>query len=151
MPAHLHPELAPGEFKAFLKAHTSDHPEDGDVNAAGGATGLARSGSWLNRRGSGRAGGADGLGRKRSMLSKQYQPRAGDSADEPMPPVPTRNGRGSIYRGRGGEQGLTLQDLQRMETMVDRVEEGSDDPTQMRSMLRRSLSMNVAPGCKYRS
>jgi hypothetical protein len=82
------------------------------------------------------------------MLSKQYQPRAGDAIEEEVPPVPTRNGRGSIYRGRGGEKGLTLQDLQRLETMVDSVEEGSDDPTQMRTMLRRSLSMNVAPGCE---
>ncbi|KAI9636986.1 uncharacterized protein MKK02DRAFT_45695 [Dioszegia hungarica] len=146
VPAHLHPELAPGEFKAFLKAHTSADPEDADGDDTGAAPGLARSGSWLNRRGSGRRAGGDGLGRKRSMLSKQYQPRAGDAIEEEVPPVPTRNGRGSIYRGRGGEKGLTLQDLQRLETMVDSVEEGSDDPTQMRTMLRRSLSMNVAPG-----
>lgn len=153
VPAHLHPELAPGEFKAFLKAHTSADPEDGTAENAGIAPGLARSGSWLarsrSRSNSVRSiGGNDGLGRKRSMLSRQYQPRVGDTVEEEVPPIPARQ-RGSIYGGKGGEKGLTLQDLQRLETMVDQVEEGSEDPSQMRSMLRRSLSMNVAPGCKF--
>jgi hypothetical protein len=56
--------------------------------------------------------------------------------------------RGSIYGGRNGERGLTLQDLQKLETLVDGVED-SDDPAQVRNLLRRSLSMNVAPGCEF--
>lgn len=174
VPAHLHPELAPGEFKAFLKSHAhpdaplgagSDNPEGGAGGEAGDAPGLGRSPSWLARSASARRAGADGLGRKRSMLSRQYTPRVGDDADD-MPRdaaaaaaagaagqggagVGGGGGRqrGSIYGGRTGERGLTLQDLQRLETLVDGVEE-SDDPAKVRTLLRRSLSMNVAPGCK---
>jgi hypothetical protein len=93
-------------------------------------------------------GGESGLGRKRSMLSKQYQPRAGDGVEEEVPPMPTRQ-RGSIYGGRGGEKGLTLEDLQRLEMLVEGEGEEGDDPARLRSVLRRSLSTNVAPGCKF--
>jgi hypothetical protein len=79
------------------------------------------------------------------MLSKQYQPRAGDGVEEEVPPVPVRQ-RGSIYGGRGGEKGLTLEDLQKLEMLVEGEE--SDDPEKLRSVLRRSLSTNVAPGCE---
>ena len=79
------------------------------------------------------------------MLSKQYQPRAGDEED--APPVPSRQP-GSLYRGQSAEKGLTLQDLQKLEEMVEEAEE-TDDPEQMRNLLRRSLSTNVAPGCEW--
>lgn len=97
------------------------------------------------------------------MLSRQYTPRPGDDADDNAMPkdaaaaaANAQRGaggemggqqRGSIYGGRNGERGLTLQDLQRLETLVDGVED-SDDPAKVRTLLRRSLSMNVAPGCK---
>ena len=80
------------------------------------------------------------------MLSRQYEPKAGDKVEEERPPMPSRQ-RASIYGGRSGEKGLTLEDLQRLETIVDEVGE-VDDPADMRNLLRRSLSMNVAPGCK---
>ena len=143
VPAHLHPELAPGEFRAFLKSHTHSDPEHADASDAGDVAGMSRSPSFLARSGSSRSAG---LGRKRSMLSKQYQPRVGDGVEEDVPPVPARN-RDSIYGGRSGEKGLTLQDLQKLEELVE--EAGDDDPEQMRTLLRRSLSMNVAPGCKW--
>jgi hypothetical protein len=139
VPAHLHPELAPGEFRAFLKAHTTPNPDE--PISPTNATGVARSPSWLAR--SGRRESTD-LGRKKSMLSRQYQPRAGDRVEEETPPLPVSN-RGSIYGGRAGEKGLTLQDLQKLEQLVDEAAE-SEDPAQVRSMLRRSLSMNKAPG-----
>lgn len=81
------------------------------------------------------------------MLSRQYQPRPGDHAEEEMPPLPDRQ-RGSIYGGRTGEKGLTLEDLQRLETIVDSVDE-TGEPDKVRSLLRRSLSMNVSPGCEF--
>lgn len=80
------------------------------------------------------------------MLSRQYQPKIGDNVEDEVPPLPDRQ-RASIYGGRSGEKGLTLQDLQQLEMIVDEAGE-SDDPDQMRSLLRRSLSMNVAPGCE---
>jgi hypothetical protein len=80
------------------------------------------------------------------MLSRQYHPRAGDHVEEEMPPLP-RNNRASIYAGRGGDQGLTLHDLQKLEMLVEQAGD-SDDPAEMRKLLRRSLSLNVAPGCE---
>lgn len=66
--------------------------------------------------------------------------------EEERPPLPTPKPV-NIYGGRSGEKGLTLEDLQRLEQLVD--EAGEDvDPENMRNLLRRSLSMNVAPGCK---
>ncbi|OXG39929.1 hypothetical protein C359_03849 [Cryptococcus neoformans Bt120] len=142
VPAHLHPELAPGEFRAFLKSHTSTDPTHADASDAGDAPGMSRSRSWITRNPSGR--GSEGLGRKRSMLSRQYQPSAGDNVEEERPPLPTPKPV-NIYGGRSGEKGLTLEDLQRLEQLVD--EAGEDvDPENMRNLLRRSLSMNVAPG-----
>ncbi|TYJ59052.1 hypothetical protein B9479_000041 [Cryptococcus floricola] len=141
VPAHIHPELAPGEFRAFLKSHTSSDPTHADADDAGDAEGLDRSSSWLSRNPSRRS---EGLGRKRSMLSRQYQPKAGDNVEEERPPLPSRRPM-SIYGGRSGEKGLTLQDLQKLEQLVDETDE-TDDPEDMRKLLRRSLSMNVAPG-----
>ncbi|AAW44008.2 hypothetical protein CNF01870 [Cryptococcus deneoformans JEC21] len=142
VPAHLHPELAPGEFRAFLKSHTSTDPTHADASDAGDAPGMSRSRSWMTRNPSTR--GSEGLGRKRSMLSRQYQPSAGDNVEEERPPLPTPKPV-NIYGGRSGEKGLTLEDLQRLEQLVD--EAGEDvDPENMRNLLRRSLSMNVAPG-----
>lgn len=147
VPAHLHPELAPGEFRAFLKSHTQVDPEnptstDNDESSASG---------FLARRNSSRKGKGDGLGRKRSMLSKQYQPRMGDGVEEEVPPLPLGRGRGSLYgRGSSGDKGLTLEDLQRLEMLVEGEGEGGDeDPERLRSVLRRSLSTNVAPGCEF--
>lgn len=60
--------------------------------------------------------------------------------------MPSRQ-RASIYGGRSGEKGLTLQDLQRLEAIVDEADE-EGDPDAVRSMLRRTLSTNRAPGCK---
>lgn len=146
VPAHLHPELAPGEFRAFLKAHTHadpEHPSPEEAAEAGDEpSGLARSQSWLSRSNSRK----EGLGRKRSMLSKQYHPSASDGVGEERPPMPTQRAT-SIYGGRSGEKGLTLQDLQKLETLVDEADR-TGDPTMMRTMLRRSLSQNVAPGCR---
>ncbi|KAL1405079.1 hypothetical protein Q8F55_008702 [Vanrija albida] len=138
VPAHLHPELAPGEFRAFLKQHTQVDPGAVESGETGEAA-LARSPSWLARNNS--LSGA--LGRKKSMLSRQYTPRAGDKVEDEAPPVPVR--RPSMYAGRNADKGLTLHDLQKLEELVEDADL-SDDPEKMRKMLRRSLSMNVAPG-----
>ncbi|KAK8844103.1 hypothetical protein IAR55_006897 [Kwoniella newhampshirensis] len=143
VPAHLHPELAPGEFRAFLKSHTHPDPTHADGAEAGEAPGLSRSPSWVSRNPSRR--GVEGLGRKRSMLSRQYQPKPGDNVEQERPPLPSRRP-SSIYGGRSGEKGLTLEDLQKLEELVEEADEVDDDPNTMRTLLRRSLSMNVAPG-----
>ncbi len=93
------------------------------------------------------------------MLSRQYHPRAGDRVGEEdnLPSGAERSAlgrtgssssnRGSIYGGRAGEKGLTLQDLQKLDEMMEEAE-GIEDPTKMRQLLRRSLSLNRAPGCE---
>lgn len=80
------------------------------------------------------------------MLSKQYHPSAADRIEEERPPMPIHRS-GSIYGGKTGEKGVTLQDLQKLETLVDEADR-TGDPETMRTALRRSLSRNVAPGCK---
>lgn len=112
---------------------------------------MARSPSWLARSGSRRTQG--GLGRKQSMLSRQYRPSADDRVEDEAPPLPVGAGSGSmrrtgsLYQQRGQESGLTLQDLQKMEMVMENADE-TPDPDAVRQLLRRSLSMNKAPGCE---
>ncbi|KAJ7504464.1 hypothetical protein B0H11DRAFT_2221866 [Mycena galericulata] len=129
VPASLHPEIAPAEFRAFLKEHARNPPPDDDPNA------LQRSASTASNVPS-------GLGRKKSMLSRPYQPSENDSADEPV--VPLRRNRSSIY-STNQNQGpqLTISDLQKLEELAEAS--GSDDPARLRNILRRSLSLNVSP------
>ncbi|KAG8936438.1 hypothetical protein FRC02_002269 [Tulasnella sp. 418] len=125
VPAHLHPELAPAEFRAFLKEHTTQHPDaDGPVPG-----GLARSFS------------ASGLGRKKSMLSRQYKPSANDGVEDENV-VTVRRNRSSIYSAAGPQ--LTINDLQKLEELAEEAAK-SDDPSKLRTVLRRSLSLNVSP------
>jgi len=142
VPAHLHPELAPGEFRNFLKQHTHSDPENASAEDAGEAAGLQRSSSWLARSNSRN----QNLGRKRSMLSKQYHPRAGDNVEQDAPPMPVRPS-SSIYGGRSGDKGLTLHDLQELEAIVDQADE-EGNPDAARAMLRRTLSTNRSPDCE---
>lgn len=129
VPAHLHPELAPKEFKAFLKEHARG-PVDGTS-----AVLLGRSSS----------SSSSGLDRKRSMLSRQYKPREEDE-DKEDHVVPMRRSR-SIYGGQDGPQ-LTISDLQKLEELADEASK-SDDPSKLRRVIRRSLSLNVAPSCTF--
>ncbi len=137
VPAHLHPELAPGEFRAFLHEHTRTIEEGIPGETPG--TILRRAGSGLSVREDG------GLGRRRSMLSRQYKPREGDGVGEEeekiVPVMRTR----SIYNKAGPQ--LTISDLQRLESLADQASK-SNDPTQLRSVIRRSMSLNLPLSCE---
>lgn len=126
VPARLHPEIAPTEFRAFLKEHARGPPSDG-------AGSLSRSTSAASV-------SSSGVGRRNSMLSRQYRPTEGDNVEEETV-VPLRRNRSSVYSP--GPQ-LTINDLQKLEELAEEASE-SDDPTKLRSVLRRSLSLNVAP------
>lgn len=126
VPAHLHPEIAPSEFRAFLKEHAraaSDEGSDEQSDEGSGPSvpfpGPARALST-------------GVTRKKSMLSRQY--RGGDDDEQPV-----RRSRSSIY---GGPQ-LTITDLQKIDELAQDA-----DPAKLRAVLRRSLSLNVAPSCE---
>lgn len=122
VPAHLHPEIAPGEFRAFLREHTAASPD--------GSTPLVRSLS------------SSSLGRKKSLLSKQYTPAVNDHIEDERLPVSVKRNRSSIYSTAGPQ--LTISDLQKLEQLAEEAA-ASDDPSKLRKVLRRSLSLNVAP------
>ncbi|CCM00739.1 uncharacterized protein FIBRA_02779 [Fibroporia radiculosa] len=122
VPARLHPEIAPAEFRQFLKEHAR--------NPADETSALARSVS----------SGSIGLDRKKSLLSRQYKPAPNDGIEDEQV-VPIRRNR-SVY-SRPGPQ-LTINDLQKLEELAEEASK-SDDPTRLRSVLRRSLSLNVSP------
>ena len=85
---------------------------------------------------------SSGLGRKRSMLSRQYKPSANDGVGEQEEKVvPLRRNRSSYVNAIPQ---LTISDLQKLEELAEEASQ-SDDPTKLRSVLRRSLSLNVAP------
>lgn len=122
VPARLHPEIAPAEFRQFLKEHAR-------APAEGAA--LERSSST----------GSTDLSRKKSMLSRQYDPTKDGGSSEEEHVVPFRRNR-SIY-GHQGPQ-LTISDLQKLEELAEEASQ-SRDPSKLRSVLRRSISLNIAP------
>lgn len=131
VPARLHPEIDPGQFSAFLKEHARTPPPDG-------AAGPVRSSSLSVP--------STGLGRKRSMLSRQYKPSENDQVeDEDEKIVPSRPNRTPLANAPQ----LTISDLQRLETLAEEASK-SDDPTKLRNVLRRSLSLNVSPSAMDR-
>lgn len=126
VPARLHPEIAPSEFRAFLKEHARGPSADGMGSPSQSAFTTPNSSS--------------GLGRRSSMLSRQYRPIDGDGVEEEQI-VSIRRNRSSIYHP--GPQ-LTISDLQKLDELAEEAS-ASDDPSKLRSILRRSLSLNVAP------
>jgi hypothetical protein len=106
-----------------------------------GEASLGRSPSWLARSRS----LSGGLGRQKSMLSRQYTPRHGDKIEEEQVPSLSRQRSARYGSGRNGDLSPTLQDLQKLEELVENAEIG-DDPVKMRQMLRRSLTLNTVGG-----
>ena len=105
LPASLHPELAPQEFKAFIREQTRPDNLARRVSSAGGeASGF----------GSGR------IDRKRSTLRGEYIPGRGDGVGERDPALaerrPSTGGRRSA-NGLNFDE-LTIKDLQRLESLA---------------------------------
>ncbi|KAH9921721.1 uncharacterized protein BXZ73DRAFT_51713 [Epithele typhae] len=124
VPASLHPELAPKEFKEFLKEHARSPPDGSPPTRSNSSASIG------------------GLGRKRSMLSRQYKPSPHDGVgeNEEEPVVPLRRNRTSFLN----MPQLTISDLQKLEELAEEAST-SDDSSKLRSMLRRSLSLSIAP------
>ena len=133
VPAHLHPELAPQEFRAFLKEHARAVPDEDEGGDS--VSNLNESSAPLSRSPS----SASGLGRRKSMLSRQYKPAIGDGVEEEkvVESRPTR--RKSIY---DHVNHLTIKDFQKLEELAEEASK-SDDPTKLRSVLRRSMSLTT--------
>lgn len=130
VPASVHPEIAPAEFRAFLKEHARTVPP--------------AEGPELTRSVS--SSSTSSLGRKRSMLRRQYQPRENDGVEEETV-VPLRRNRSYLYNP---VPQLTFNDLQRLEQLAEEASE-SDDPSKLRTLLRRSLSLNLSPSGSFHS
>ncbi|GAA5933709.1 uncharacterized protein JCM15063_001389 [Sporobolomyces koalae] len=146
LPASLHPELAPQEFKAFIREQT--RPEA-----------LARRTSLGNNNTSspsGTRGLRVGPTRRNSMLRGEYKPRANDgveSSDEHSTVSrrsSTRTSSSSMPGGGGvlAFEELTIRDLQRLEHLAAKAEreqelqEGEGEGERLGRVLRRSLSLN---------
>jgi hypothetical protein len=82
------------------------------------------------------------------MLSRQYRPKENDGAEEENI-VPLKRNRSLLYPTNPGPQ-LTISDLQMLEELAEEAST-SDDPSKLRSVLRRSLSLNLSPSGVYHS
>ena len=76
------------------------------------------------------------------MLSRQYRPKHNDGVEE-EDVVPLKRDRSSLYRSNPGPQ-LTISDLQKLEELAEEASV-NDDPSRLRNVLRRSLSLNLSP------
>src|ERR1700722_7509159 len=122
VPANLHPEIAPAEFRAFLKEHARNPATDGTTTPE-------RSNSISST--------SSSLERRRSMLSRQYRPSENDDGTEEKV-IPMR--RRSVYSNPVPQ--LTISDLQKLEVLAEQESE-SEDISKLRHILRRSLSLNI--------
>src|SRR6202044_2335929 len=91
VPANLHPEIAPAEFRAFLKEHAKGPLANGSPGIPGRSNSLAS---------------ASSLGRKKSMLSRQYKPSENEGVEDDKV-VPLRRNR-SVFSNQGPQ--LTMSD-----------------------------------------
>ncbi|KAF9518999.1 hypothetical protein BS47DRAFT_119830 [Hydnum rufescens UP504] len=74
------------------------------------------------------------------MLSRQYRPTANDGVEnETDSVISTRRSRGGVFSNAGPQ--LSVTDLQKLESLAEEAAK-SDDPNRLRSVLRRSLSLN---------
>lgn len=120
VPARLHPEIAPQEFREFLKEHSRDvisGSESDDPNSLSPDT--------------------TKVSRRRSMLSRQYKPSELDGVENEQVII-----RRNTLSSRAAPQ-LTISDLQKLDEITQAVSEG-DDPSKISTMLRRSLSLNTS-------
>lgn len=130
VPASLHPEIAPAEFRAFLKDHARSPSDGSETSEESFPPSSLSSSSSLNR--------------KRSMLSRQYRPKLNDGVEEEEENVvPLKRDRSVLYRTNPGPQ-LTISDLQKLEELADEASV-NDDPSRLRNVLRRSISLNLSP------
>lgn len=127
VPASLHPEIAPAEFRAFLKEHARSPLDGPDGTADSAAPQQLTAQASLNR--------------KKSMLSRQYRPKEDDGVEHESV-VPLKRGRSLLYPA--SQPTLTISDLRILEELVEEAAE-SADPAALRSALRRSLSLSIAP------
>ncbi|KAK4049913.1 hypothetical protein OIO90_005302 [Microbotryomycetes sp. JL221] len=170
LPASLHPELAPQEFKAFIREQTRPDNLERRTSLGSSANGGSRRGSMMYR------GTGIGVDRRKSMLRGEYKPRSDDGVGEDSNVSKDANSNelvgedvnkgltrttsdkssgGSHVRRTSGRfdrhqqhfEELTIKDLQRLEELAAKAEaeaaaNGEGEGERLGRMLRRSLSLN---------
>ncbi|KAM0786275.1 hypothetical protein ACM66B_001755 [Microbotryomycetes sp. NB124-2] len=139
LPASLHPELAPREFKAFIREQTRPDALERRTSSS-----LALS---PGTRQSGR------LDKRKSMLRGEYKPSSDDGVPEHQS---NERGKGLARTASDGSRRtsgryefkeLTISDLQKLEQLAAKAEAeaaaaGEGEGERLGRMLRRSLSLN---------
>lgn len=138
VPARLHPEIAPTEFRAFLKEHARGPPPGTEADGSASTASTSDSRPGIARAPS------SGLSRRPSLLSRQYEPSADPAEDQIVPSVKRSNSRRPIAAD------LTIADLQRLDQLAEEAAT-SPDPAKLRGLLRRSMSLGIPPGMSTQS
>ncbi|TKY85803.1 hypothetical protein EX895_005344 [Sporisorium graminicola] len=171
VPASVHPEISPSDFRNFIKEHAARaviqhagaddaeaHDDDtlpplvvGDSPIAHRLNSVRRQqqeqqhdpndarGALLGR--------ATSLSRRGSTLRRQYRPEQDtEDSEDDRPPRPLQRNRSGLSRGAYGLAipNLTIDDLQKLEAAAEQASQ-SQDPAMLRSVLRRTLSLNTTP------
>ncbi|PWZ02247.1 hypothetical protein BCV70DRAFT_230393 [Testicularia cyperi] len=163
VPASVHPEISPSDFRNFLKEHAAravnQHAGgDGAHIADDALPPLSVSESPIAQRlnsvrqqqaseaHGGLVGRSTSLSRRGSTLRRQYRPENDpDDTDEDKPSRPLQRNRSGFGRGSAyglGIPNLTIDDLQKLEAAAEEASQ-SHDPAMLRSVLRRTLSLNT--------
>lgn len=172
VPASVHPEISPSDFRNFIKEHAAravnQHPEAdnvvdhddslsplavGDSPIAQRLNSVRRQQQQQDRQHSSPdargalIGRATSVSRRASTLRRQYRPEHDtDDTDDDKPPRPLQRNRSGLSRGTYGLSipNLTIDDLQRLEEAAEQASQ-TQDPAMLRSVLRRTLSLNTTP------
>ncbi|GAC93514.1 potential regulator of cell polarity [Pseudozyma hubeiensis SY62] len=172
VPASVHPEISPSDFRNFIKEHAAravtQHQGLDDVSADNdilspltvGDSPIAQRLNSVRRqqqqtdrqhashdaRGA-LIGRATSISRRASTLRRQYRPENDtDDTDDDKAPRPLERNRSALSRGTYGLAipNLTIDDLQKLEEAAEQASQ-SQDPAMLRSVLRRTLSLNTTP------
>jgi hypothetical protein len=151
VPASVHPEISPSDFRRFLHDHTSRAVrEQEDMADSTGTsvsptspTGLASENpvEALKQR-------STSIARRGSTLRKQYRPEMDGDNDSS---IPTRRvgGQGPSrtisqhHAESNAAPQLSIEDLQKLERLAEEASRSSD-PSELRSVLRRTMSLSIA-------
>ncbi|SPO25436.1 uncharacterized protein UTRI_03146_B [Ustilago trichophora] len=169
VPASVHPEISPSDFRNFIKEHAAravtQHTGEDDAATDDTLPPLAVGDSPIaqrlnsvrqqqqerqNQSNDARGtliGRSTSLSRRGSTLRRQYRPENDtDDTDEDKAPRPLQRNRSGLSRGTYGLSipNLTIDDLQRLEAAAEEASQ-SQDPAMLRSVLRRTLSLNTTP------
>lgn len=171
VPASVHPEISPSDFRNFIKEHAaravsqhqglddpavhedslssltvSDSPIAQRLNSVRRQQQQDRQHPSQDARGA-LIGRSTSISRRASTLRRQYRPEHdNDDTDEDKAPRQLERNRSGLSRGTYGLAipNLTIDDLQKLEEAAEQASQ-NQDPAMLRSVLRRTLSLNTTP------